>query len=193
MNVIDTCAIWNILSSQKFLSLAKQAGCSFLYTRFVLYECLYKPRTEFNQRDNELQERLKRLIAQKGIAEFSLDIEDLQDIEVLQQRENLGKGELSSIVLAKKFGRSFQTDDQGARKLSKVFLEDESIQTTPQLFGWLAYISYISDTDKDEIIKEHKYFNRPLEKFFHEVYKYALQFRLEDYQKSRQEVATTKD
>ena len=179
INFTDTCSIWNILSSLYFLKLAQQANCVFNITSYVLYECLYKKRKEALSNDEiELQKRLNKLLKSNEIHSYSLDISDLQDVEALENRKKLGKGELSSIVFAKKYGQSFLTDDQKARKLAKELFEGEIIQTTPHLFGWLAYQSFINDTDKESIIIEHNSLNRPLEKFFREVFNEALKIRL---------------
>lgn len=177
-NVLDTCSAWNILSSNFLLSVSQQAGCIFYLTAYVLYECLYKPRKDPNAKELELQRRLKRLLQLKKITKYNIDIEDLQDIEILEKRRKLGKGELSSMVLAKKFYKSFLTDDQKARVLAKTILDRKDIQTTPHLFGWLVYIEYIGDVDKDIIINEHNELNRPLEKYLKSIFNHALQCRL---------------
>lgn len=109
---------------------------------------------------------------------YHISIEDLQDIEILQKRKNLSKGELSSIVFAKKTRQALLTDDQGARKLAEQVMDKKSVQTTPHLFGWLFYADFLRDGDKDRIIKEHKDFKRPLAKYFSEMYVKALEFKL---------------
>ena len=43
-NITDTCAVWNVLSSLLLYARAKSAGVVFICTRFVIYECLFKPR-----------------------------------------------------------------------------------------------------------------------------------------------------
>ena len=110
--------------------------------------------------------------------DYHISIADLQDIDVLQKSKNLSKGELSSIVFAKKIGQGFLTDDQGARKLAERFMTKEKVQTTPQLFGWLYYEERLIDSDKVQIINEHNELNRPLENYFNQVYQQALQLRL---------------
>lgn len=177
-NFLDTCSIWNILSSKKLLYAAQQAGCEFYLTTYVLYECLYKTRNNPNPIDSELQERLKKLIQNKGIKNYSLTLEDLQDVEILENRKRLGKGELSSIVLARRYSQGLLTDDQKARKLALIMLNRDRIHTTPHLLGWLFYEFYLSDSDIKPIIEEHKYFNGILEKYFMEVYKYSFAHRL---------------
>jgi len=91
---------------------------------------------------------------------------------------NLDKGELASIACAKKMGKAFLTDDQKARKLAAQFIASKMVQTTPHLLGWLLFISYLGDSDLHIIIDEHKKFERPLEKYFLEVYKIVLDYKL---------------
>ncbi|KUO59699.1 MAG: hypothetical protein APF84_13660 [Gracilibacter sp. BRH_c7a] len=177
-NVLDTCSIWNIISSNCLFSVAQQAGCSFYMTSYVLYECLYKPRKEVDSIDLELQNRLRKVLERNIITRYSLDLEDLQDVEILERRKKLGKGELSSIVFAKKFRQSIITDDQKARKLARTILDASCVQTTPQLFGWLFFINFLADADKDTIIQEHNSFKQPLEKYFLITYEEALRLRL---------------
>ena len=44
VNVTDTCAVWNVLSSRTLYTAARLAGVVFVCTGFVVYECLFKPR-----------------------------------------------------------------------------------------------------------------------------------------------------
>jgi len=53
-----------------------------------------------------------------------------------------------------------------------------SMQTTPQMFGWLIYDRFLTDGDKDRVIEQHVSFNRPLRKYFEIMYKRALEQRL---------------
>lgn len=176
-NVVDSCAIWNIISTQLLLTMSYSVGCHFCCTDFVYYECLYKPRTKVKPEDLALQELLRKEMKAGNFKNYHLDIEDLQEIEILQNRKNLGKGELSSIAFAKKTRQAFLTDDQGARKLAKGFLIHQKIQTTVHLLGWLFFESFLSDSDLQRIIDEHKEYNGKLEPYFIEIYKRALDFR----------------
>jgi len=150
----------------------------FSCTRFVLYECLYKPRREQNGNETILLKRLKEQRIQGKLTDYHIAVEDLQEIEILQHRRNLSKGELSSIVLAKKTRQAFLTDDQSARILAQTILEPKMVQTTPHLFGWLFYRAFLLDSDKDQIIKEHCALARPLAKYFEEMYLKALELKL---------------
>lgn len=154
-NVTDTCSVWNILSSKILYSAACSAKVVFCCTRFVYYECLHKPRKRVTPEDTELQNRLRQEIKKGGFKTYDLSIEDLQDLEVLENRKKLGKGELSSIVFAKKTGQAFLTDDYkgGARRLAQMVIDTKMVQTTPQIFGWLYFTNQLGDSDKDKIIE----------------------------------------
>ncbi|PPT05894.1 hypothetical protein CKA32_003918 [Geitlerinema sp. FC II] len=112
---------------------------------------------------------------------YHLDIEDLQEIDVLQKRKNLGKGELASIAFAKKTYQAFLTDDRGARNLAEEVLTHHRVQTTAHLLGWLFFESFLSDGDLNQIINEHKKYNGKLEKYFIVMYERALDFRSKQY------------
>lgn len=181
LNVIDTCSIWNILSSKILYQASRNAKCNFCCTGFVIYECLYKPRTNQSQAKLELQERLLKEQKSGIFKSHHIDIEDLQEIEILEKRKHLSKGELSSIVFAKRTRQSFLTDDQGARILAANVLESSMVQTIPHLFGWLYYTDHLGDSDKDKIIKEHEsYENRPLTIHLNKAYTMALEAKLAD-------------
>ena len=177
-NVIDTCSIWNILSSAQFYNATQEAKCEFICTVFVYYECLIKPRKEESYTDLKLQKTLQKEIDKGKFPTHHISIEDLQEIEVLENRMRLSKGELSSIVFAKKIRQAFLTDDQGARELAEMMLEKKMVQTTPQLFGWLFYSDYLRDGDKNRIIMEHKESQRPLSPYFDVMYLKALEMKL---------------
>jgi hypothetical protein len=121
---------------------------------------------------------LKKLDKNGQFQMFHIDLDDLNDIEILNHRNNLSKGELSSMVFAKKTQQAFITDDQGARKLASSCIPNDKEQTTPHLFGWLIYRGILGDSDKDAVISEHVRFSRPLEKYFNEIYEKALLYRL---------------
>ena len=44
LNVADTCAVWNVLSSKNLYQASIASGCNFCCTAFVEYECLIRPR-----------------------------------------------------------------------------------------------------------------------------------------------------
>ncbi|MEH2077413.1 MAG: hypothetical protein V7K57_23945 [Nostoc sp.] len=177
-NVIDTCAIWNILSSKLLYTTANNAGCQFCCTYFVYYECLHKPRKNPKQTEIELQNRFRHEYENGKFKYYHLTIEDLQDVEVLQGRKKKDKGELASIAFAKKTRQAFLTDDTGARKQAAKSMNSKMVQTIPHLLAWLIFINYLSDSDLQPIICEHKKSDRPLEKHFLDAYKIVLEYRL---------------
>lgn len=178
INVIDTCAIWNVLSSRRLMGAAKDAKCHFSATMFVYYEALHKPRRAPTKEDIELQDRLRRERETGFFGNCSLNIADLQEVDILESRMRLGKGELSSIAFAKKARLTFMTDDQKARKLGSVVIGNNYVQTTPHLFGWLFFGGHLSDVDKNDVIQEHENYGGPLRRYFEEMYNEALRCRL---------------
>jgi hypothetical protein len=178
LNVIDTCAVWNVLSSRLLYQTSISVGCSFSFTAFVHYECLLKKRTRSSAEDAELKKRLAYEQGKGRFLVYHLSIEDLQDVDVLERRKNLGKGELSSIAFAKRTLQAFMTDDFGARKLATQVISSGLVQTTPHLFGWLYFSQILSDSDKEEIIKEHESLRGPLRPHFETMYSRALHYRL---------------
>ena len=177
-NVVDTCGVWNVLSSRRLFAGAGTAGCIFCCTGFVNYECLTKPRQNPSEGEKELQQRL---IAAQRNGQFTvshLEIDDLLEVDVLEQRKRLGHGELSSIVFARRTNQAFLTDDQKARSLAQETLPTGRVQTTPHLFGWLLFTTQLTDGDRDHVVEEHKSFDRPLERYLDEMYTVALEYRL---------------
>lgn len=177
LNVADTCSLWNLLSSDCLYSAAREASCSFCCTSFVIYECLHKQRRKITTEDNELMQRLEREMDARRIVSYSLSIADLQDVELLESRQRLSKGELSSIAFAHKTRQAFLTDDQKARRLSETLLDSKMTQTTPHLFGWLIFSGKLSDTDKDLVIVQHEALKRPLRPYLEEMYLEGLRCR----------------
>lgn len=177
INVIDTCAIDNLLSSATLYRAARSSNCSFCYTKFVEYEMLYKTRKNLDEKTKELQQKLKDETSAKRLECHNLSIDDLQEIEILEQRKRLGIGELSSIAFAKKINQNFMTDDSKARKLGGLVLGIKRVQTTPHLVGWLFYKRELIDSDFSVIISEHKNYNRPLSQYFEKAYHESLRIR----------------
>lgn len=178
-NVADTCSVWNVLSSLTLYRRAKTAGVCFICTRFVMYECLIKRRKKNTASDKELRTRLIEAQRTRGdFQSYTLDIEDLQIVEILEKRKNLGKGELASIAFAMKTRQAFMTDDQKARKLGLQVLKESPTQTTPHMLSWLLFKNHITDGEKESIIKEHEKLGRPLAKYFESAYIEACRCRL---------------
>jgi len=178
VNVSDTCAVWNVLSSTTLYGAAVSKGCTFCFTGFVAYECLEKPRSVLSSEDAELRRRLLASIQTGQFKTYHINIEDLQDVAALQGGRRISKGELSSIVFAKRVGQAFLTDDQKARRLAEGVLDVARVQSTPQLFGWLCHQGALTDSDKATVISEHESMRRPLTRYFEEMYLRALELRL---------------
>lgn len=176
-NVVDTCAVWHIISSNSLYHRAKGARCEFCITSFVHYECLIKPRGAKTEKDEQLMDRLRDAQKKRQFIPYALDIEDLQEVEILRKRRNLGKGELTSIAFAKKTNIAFVTDDQKARRLAASILEPKNVQTTPHLLSWLAFNGHVMDSDKDEIIEQHAFFGQKLAPYFTAAFLEAMRCR----------------
>lgn len=176
--VADTCAVWNILSSTAIHSQSIAVGCFYSVTDFVLYECLVKPRRSYDAAAEELRQRLRRAREKKQFQNYSLSVDDLLDVDLLEKRQRLSKGELTTIAFARKTRQAIITDDQGARILAAAELGSSVVQTTPQLLGWLAFIGRLVDGDVNAVIEEHKRFGRPLARFFLEMHAEAMRCRL---------------
>lgn len=177
INVIDTCAIDNLLSSATLYRAARSSNCSFCYTKFVEYEMLYKIRKNTNENLKIIRQKLRDETSANRFECHNLSIDDLQETEILKQRKRLGSGELSSIAFAKKINQNFMTDDLKARKLGVLVLGNKRVQTTPHLVGWLFYKRELIDSDFSVIISEHQYYNRPLSQYFEEAYLESLRIR----------------
>jgi len=67
-----------------------------------------------------------------------ISVRRLAEVELLESRTRLGKGELSSIAFAMKIGHAIITDDKEARKLAETS-GHALTQTTPHLFAWLIF------------------------------------------------------
>ena len=161
-NVADTCAVWNILSSDVLHSAAKKAGCTFVVTGVVQYELAIKPRTESKPSDNELRHRLRKEQDAGGFSSIPCSIEDLRAVTALEARRKLGKGELSSIALAMRLYMAVITDDRKATKLAREAGHADMTQTTPHLLAWLDFNDALSDTDKQLILHQHAGLNGTL-------------------------------
>lgn len=179
-NVTDTCSVWNVLSSKTLYGVACDANCHFVCTAYVIYECLLKPRKESSPADETLKKRLLRERKEGRFQEFHLSLDEIAELTILEWRRNLGKGELSSVAFAKRHRQAFMTDDRKAKRLASEVCDDRMVQTTPHLLGWLFYTARLLDPDLLHIIQEHEDVNRPLAKYFREMYHRALEYRARD-------------
>jgi hypothetical protein len=190
INVSDTCAVWNLLSSDRLYAAAMEANCDFSITTFVHYECLVKPRKSLTDADQELRRRLIREQARGRFRSHSCAIGDLQHVQVLESRRKLGKGELSSVAFAMKIGQAVMTDDQKARRLAESSGHSLT-QTTPHLHSWLIFTGRMTDADHALVISQHKAVARPLEPHLRRAYELALQCRLNATRHSGEVIAPT--
>jgi len=174
INVTDTCAVWNVLSSAILYRAALAARCHFCVTGFVNYECLIKPRTSPTDASRELQRRLEEARRSGQFEVQSCSLDDLQAIGRLEGRKRLGKGELSSIAFAMSRGLAMLTDDQGARRLSAA-AGNHPTQTTPHLHSWLIFTRRLDDTDHSNVIHQHKLMEGSLSRYLQDAYHLALQ------------------
>ncbi len=178
-NVTDTCAIWNLLASTAFYGTARAVGCCFSCTLFVVYECLYKPRSKTPSREEEdLRERFRKEHERRAIQSYRIAIPDLQAVEILANRKRISKGELSTIVFAMQTRQAFLSDDQGAIKLALTELDQTMVQSTSLLFGWLFFHDHLADHQKEQIISELEAHGRNMRQHYEEAYNRALQFKL---------------
>ncbi len=177
VNVADTCSVWNILSSVRLRSAAKEGCCDFCITSFVHYECLIKPRKSPTEADHELRRRLQAEQRGGSFVAHSCGIGDLQDVKVLESRKRLGMGEISSIAFAMRIGEAVLTDDQKARKLAQA-AGHRLVQTTPHLFSWLIFTRRLGDSDVPVIIDQHKALEGNLAPHLDRAYGLALQCKL---------------
>lgn len=179
LNVADTCSIWNVLASRALHTAAQSACVSLCLTEFVQYECLHKPGQPRIERV-ELQRRLRSELGSGRVKACSIDIEDLQDVEILENRKRVSKGELSSIVFARKTMQAFMTDDNKAAKLARTLMPTGKTQSTPHLLAWLYFHKRLVDTDKEIILAELAELNRNLRKGIEAAFAEALRCRLLD-------------
>ncbi|RUL78955.1 hypothetical protein [Dyella choica] len=178
MSVADSCAVWNMLSSQRLNRAAVGANLHFCITPAVLYECLFKPRKNISQEQTELMGQLR---TERDAGRFPVQGCSLDDLLAVLSKipKGLGAGELSCIATA--YGiRSiaFMTDERLARREAEGKL-GLSVETTPRLYGYLHYHKHLNDGDHNAVIAEHEKFERrPLTKFFQDTYEEAMRCRL---------------
>lgn len=178
LNVTDCCALWNLLSSELLFHAARRANFYFCITHFVFYEALLKKRSCVNEKEQRLIARLKKALSLKDVEAFHLSIDDLQEVDIIEKRRQLGKGEISSIAFAKRTRQAFMTDDKKARKLAHEILGEQNVQTVPHLVGWLFYSGNLTDGDKTVLLAQHEEMERPLKQYFEEMYQKAMEKRL---------------
>lgn len=124
-------------------------------------------------------QRLNEDRASGSFQTIEMSIDDLQEIARLEERRKLGKGELSSIALAKKIGIGLTTDDRKAFRFAKSELSNPGIvQTIPQLLGWLYFNGKLTDHDVRQICAEHLSAGGSQQGHFEEIYFEACRCKL---------------
>lgn len=153
-NYIDTCSIWNTLCSELLFNKIKQKISNFFVSKFVIYECLYKKRRQENKMDKRLQIKFRSEKDRGYFIPHPIEISDLQQIEILRNRNKLGYGEISSIILAQKTKQAFTSDDRNARKLAEKAINPKKIQRTAHLIGWLYFQELINEKEMKLIFND---------------------------------------
>lgn len=178
VSVVDTCAVWNMLSSLRLNEAAIQARLHFCITPVVLYECLHKVRPNITSEQKILMDRLEQNRA-KG--RFPIQECSLEDLLAISERApgRLGSGELSCIATAYRIRSiAVMTDEKLARRYAQETLGLQ-VETTPRLYGYLHFHLHLGGADHDEVIKEHERFERrPLTSFFNHTFTEAMRCRL---------------
>ncbi len=182
INAIDTCAIWNVLSSSRLVSAALSSQRWFVVADYVRYEALELVRTNPVASELELQAKFRdRLQKGQGFYRQSLSLADLQSVANMPAVGRLGGGEIAALALARKMRIGFMTDDQKARAKA-VEIDVGTAQTTPHLLGWLIYDGILSDSDFGSVVAEHEASvpkkSGQLTRFFQVAYEEACRCRL---------------
>lgn len=178
VSVVDTCAVWGMLSSLRLNEAAFRANLHFCITPVVLYECLHKPRANVTPEQSELMDRL---VSNRNKGRFSLQECSLDDLLSIAEKApgRLGSGEMSCLAAAYRIRSiAVMIDERVARKYAQEKL-DLLVETTPRLYGYLHYHLHLSDADHDDVIREHERFERrPLTQFFNQTFGEAIRCRL---------------
>ncbi|WNG50898.1 hypothetical protein F0U60_47300 [Archangium minus] len=178
INVIDTCALWNLLSSETLFRRSRACKHTYITTQTVLYECFIKPRsTPATPAQSALQDRLNSHLETGAIGKIPISIDDLHEVSKLSNK--LGQGELSCAAAARKISKAVMTDNK-RDFLAIASLVDGRLQTTPRLLGWLVLRDFLGDAEVGVIIAEHEAFDGPLGKWYQKAYLEACEKRLKD-------------
>ena len=83
LNVIDTCAIDNLLSSNTLYIASINSNCKFCYTKFVEYEMFFKERKNSTPSSEYLIKRLKEETQLKRFECFESAVENKSELATL--------------------------------------------------------------------------------------------------------------
>ncbi|MBC9207118.1 hypothetical protein IBL26_09760 [Roseomonas aerophila] len=183
VSAIDTCSVWNLLSSPRLLATALRRGRWFVVAPYVRYEALDKARSRATSAELAMQEefRIRLEAGNQGFSREETLLADLQAVASLPDCRRLGRGEIAALALARRLRSAVLTEDRGARKVAPL-VGVEPAQTTPQLLGWLLYEGHLSDGDVPDIISEHETrieaSRGRITKYFRRIYEEACRCRL---------------
>lgn len=181
MCIVDTCAVWNMLSSRLINQAAIQAKIHFCITPFVLHECFAKRRVSSAVQQEQQKQLMSRFNSERARGRFTLQGCSINDLAAVSEAApgKLGAGELSCIAVAYSIqSMAFMTDDNAAKKYARDKL-NLRVESTPRLYGYLQYHRHLGDSDHSKVIEEHEAFEqRPLTKFFKETLDQAMHYRL---------------
>ncbi|SCZ80482.1 type II toxin-antitoxin system VapC family toxin [Acidaminobacter hydrogenoformans] len=181
-SVIDSCSVINVVSSETLFQSAKIEKCKFIITTYIEYELLKKSRG-YKDKDHEirafeLDKRIEQAIETGEILKYSLDISDLLDPLVNEHKRGKSRGELTAIILAKKFNVGLFTDDKKAQKIASDSLGVNRVESLYSLIGWLTWSGLLNDAEKESIITQHKYYFRDVSKCVEKGFVDGLMARL---------------
>ena len=182
-NVTDTCAVWHLVGADTLFRTARRVNVSFILTPTVLYECFVKKRTSPPTEERlALRARLQAHLDGRRISEVGMSIEDLQETMIFAKRHQLekriGQGELSCVALARHLGHAAVLTDNKRDFAAIGMLVDGRLQKTPQLLGWLLCEGHLTDSDVDEVVREHEASGGQMAKILRTAYEKACEKRL---------------
>ena len=183
VNVTDTCAVWHLVGADTLFRTARRLKIAFIITSTVFYECFVKTRGRpLTIEQRALRERLQEHIEYERVSQMNVTIEDLQEaLELARRRgfdKRLGQGEFSCIALVRRLGHSAVLTDNKRDFRAIEALVENRLQTTPRLLGWLYVEGHLSDSDVDEVIREHESSNGDMAKVYRQAHVMACEKRL---------------
>jgi hypothetical protein len=128
----------------------------------------------------ELRRKLTAAISNQQIRVHSISLEDLLEVELLENRRKLGRGELTTIAFAKTTRQSAFSDDKRARSLATAVLGPARAQWTAQLLGWLCYNGRLVDHECKAVEGELAAYGRSMSPHLENAYRSALHAKLLD-------------
>jgi predicted nucleic acid-binding protein len=178
VNVIDTCALWNLISSDTLFRCSRRCQHTYITTPTVLYECLVKPRNSpMTQARKTLLARLSAHLESRHVERIQISIDDLHEVSRLSTK--LGQGELSCAAAARKINQAVMTDNKRDFRAIEAMV-DGRLQTTPRLLGWLVFQGHLGDAEVQAVVAEHESLDGPLGKWYRRAHWEGCEKRLKD-------------